>query len=253
MSHWLEIVFVIIIGLAMGSFITMASFRFAQEGKRVKELILMGSFCPDCHSPLKARNLIPLFSWLIQKGKCSFCGKKIALRYPLIELASALVFVVVYLASGKELFSLDLVMLFIIAVLLMIMIITDLEHYFIPNSTQIILALIAVIYHINDDSVYYLMSAGLFLAFGFALHYGFLLVTKKHGIGIDDIKFFAVTGLFLGIKQFPVFMILSGIFGIVFGIFWKKITKEQTFPFAPALATSLMICLFYGKQLTFYL
>ena len=130
------------------------------------------------------------------------------------------------------------------------MIVTDLEHYFIPDITQIILFILAIPYHLVVESkfrfLYYFTSGLLFLAFGLALHYGFLFIAKKHAIGVDDIKFLTVAGFLLGLHQFPIFMIFSGGLGVIFGLIWQKITKDETFPFAPALVISLMICLLFG-------
>ena len=219
-------------------------------------MILGRSFCPSCKNALTIKNLIPFFSWFFQRGHCSFCGKRISFRYPLIELFSALSFLLVYLATDGSI-NLHLLWLFIITTILLIMIITDLEHYFIPNSTQIALFIVAIIYHLTSEESfgfqYYAISAASFLLFGLALHYGFLFIAKKHAIGIDDIKFFTVAGFLLGVHQFPIFMIFSGLIGMVFGSIWQKLMKDTTFPFAPALAISLMICLLFGNILASYL
>ena len=256
MQNILEIILIIVIGLCIGSFITMASFRFAVDNKKIKDLIFNRSACPSCGNELKVKNLIPVFSWLYQKGKCSFCRKNIPVRYPLIEVSSAITFLIIFLSVG-QIFSIKLLLLFLMATLLLIMIVTDLEHYFIPDVTQIVLFCSALIYHLVVKSkfgfLYYFISAGLFLAFALALHYGFLLIAKKRAIGIDDIKFFIVAGFLLGLHQFPIFMIFSGGLGIIFGLIWQRIKNDETFPFAPALVASLIICLLYGDIMHKYL
>jgi prepilin signal peptidase PulO-like enzyme (type II secretory pathway) len=223
----------------------MASYRLAVEDEDPTKLIFNRSSCPSCNHVLKIKNLIPIFSWIFQKGKCSFCHEKISVRYPLIEFSMTAVFVIIYKASG-EVMNIQLLFTLLMATCLMIMVITDLENYFIPDITQIGLAILVLIFHeINNDFryAYYFISGGLFILFGMILDYGFLLITKKKAIGIDDIKFFGVAGLLLGVDQFSMFMIGSGAAGLVFGLIWQKITKEKIFPFAPALVISLMTCL----------
>jgi len=246
----LELILIIISGLCAGSFITMASYRLAVEDEETSELIFNRSSCPSCHHVLKIRSLVPIFSWIFQKGRCTFCHKKISIRYPLIEFSMTLSFVLIYKITGGMM-NIRLLFILLMAVFLMIMIITDLENYFIPDITQIGLAFLILIFHfINNDLrfSYYFISAGLFILFGMILDYGFLIITKKKAIGVDDIKFFGCAGLLLGFDQFPIFMIGSGAAGLIFGFIWQKATKDPVFPFAPALVISLMTCfLLEGK------
>jgi prepilin signal peptidase PulO-like enzyme (type II secretory pathway) len=230
----------------------MASHRLALEGVPTKQLLLQGSFCPNCNNTLKVKNLFPVLSWVFQKGKCSFCLTKISARYPAIEIATGTLFVLIFLATGSKI-DLKLILIILITVTLLIMVVTDLENYFIPDITQIILAILALTYHLAlsqpenllDNLSYYLWSAIAFCAFGLALHFGFYFVTKKQGIGEDDLKFFLVAGLMLGYDNLMIFMIINGLFGVIFGLFWTKILKDDTFPFAPALVASSLLCLIF--------
>ncbi len=237
--------FVLIFGLCFGSFITMASHRFADQSISMRDFILRNSFCPNCNNQLKFQHLFPVFSWVFFKGKCGFCSTKIPFRYPLIEISTALLFLAIFFILDCKI-DIKMMLILLMAVNLMIMVVVDLEHYFIPDLTQISLSILALIYHLGVqtkyDLPYYFLSAGGFFLFGLALHYGFFICTSKQGIGEDDLKFFAVAGLMLGIDQLLIFMILSGVFGIIFGLIWMKIKKDNTFPFAPALALSFLIC-----------
>jgi prepilin signal peptidase PulO-like enzyme (type II secretory pathway) len=135
------------------------------------------------------------------------------------------------------------------ATTLLIMVIVDLENYFIPNATQISLAILAIIYHLNVPNKhsipYYFYSSFIYFIAAVALYYSFWIATKKQGIGGDDLKFLAVAGLALGLDKFIIFMILSGLFGTIFGIIWTKIARDKTFPFAPALSLSFLLCLLF--------
>lgn len=253
--QFLEVLLVIGLGLCMGSFITMASYRFALDEEKIKDLIFKRSYCVKCNNKLGVKNLIPAFSWIFQKGKCSFCQSKISIRYPLIEVFSAISFLLVYYSFGA-IFDIRLIVLLLITTFLIIAVITDLEGYFIPDSVQIILIFLIIIYHLiapeQHKISYYFLSAFLYIIFGLILCYGFLFFAKKDGIGMGDVKFFAVVGLLIGVDYFAIFMFLSGILGILFGFIWQKITKNKIFPFAPALITALMICLLIGKKFEFF-
>ena len=243
-----DVVSILLFGICFGSFITMASYRLALSNfsKHIskKTLILQRSFCPICNAKLKAKHLFPLFSWLFYGRKCGFCKQKISIRYPLIEFATAALFLLVFFILGTKIDA-RLVIVLLMVVVLIIMVVVDLEYYFIPNITQIVLGILVLIYHLvvtdNHNLNYYLLSSLVFFTFGIILHYAFLLVAKKQGIGEDDLKFFAIAGFMLGIDQLIMFITLSGIFGICFGLLWTKLKKDNTFPFAPSLAASFLI------------
>ena len=243
-----NIIAVLIFGLCFGSFITMASYRLAlynfDETLSLKNLVLGKSFCPNCNNKLKIRHLLPILSWFFYKRKCGFCAQKISIRYPLIEIFTSCIFLLIFLALGK-IIDIKLLLILLMSVVLIIMIVVDLEHYFIPDICQISLAILALIYHIiivdgHNLSYYLLSSIGFFLS-GIVLHYGFWFATNKNGIGEDDLKFFAIAGLMLGIDYILIFMIINGIFGTIFGVLWTRLKKDDTFPFAPALSVAFLL------------
>ena len=234
--------------LSLGSFASLLSYRLIHK----QPIIFARSECINCGCKLGIKNLIPLFSWIFQCGKCSKCHSKISLRYPLIELSFLISFLTVYLVLGREL-NLRMMFYFAIAATLIVMCVIDLEEYFIPNSAQYILATLATILVImeggNNAALINVKAAFLYAGFGIALWIFFYFTAHLEAIGIDDIKFFFIAGLMLGTKNFLTFMILSGVFGIVFGALWQKIKKDQTFPFAPALCLSAFICLLFDKKI----
>jgi prepilin signal peptidase PulO-like enzyme (type II secretory pathway) len=79
---WFRLLAGLFVGLALGSFTTMLAYRIPRH----ISIVTPPSHCPNCHSPLKARDLVPIFSWLIERGKCRHCQKPISIRYLLIEL-----------------------------------------------------------------------------------------------------------------------------------------------------------------------
>lgn len=245
----IDLIVIILLGMAMGSFMTMASYRLSVRDKKYLDLLFSPSSCPKCSNRLRMSNMVPIFSWIFQEGKCSFCKSPIPARYPIIEFASTLSFIIIYFALDRNIDAKMILALLIFSVLFL-MIITDLEHYFISDVNQIIFFILIAIYHFLitfnqnnfDYSIwYYIYSGFLYLFFGIALHYIFKLATKRDGIGVDDIKFFAIAGFSLGIDQFAIFMFLSGFLGIIFGVIWQKVKNDDSFPFAPALIVAWVI------------
>lgn len=146
-----------------------------------------------------------------------------------------------------------MIIYFLITGTLIAMCITDLEQYFIPDSTQYFLAILATILVILENGTNGIAprigAAFLYTGFGIALWAFFYFTAKLEALGIDDMKFFFIAGLMLGDKNFLAFMMLSGIFGMIFGVAWQKIKKDETFPFAPALCLATFFCLLFGKKI----
>ena len=240
----MEIFLIIIFGFIFGSFISMASYRLGTRGSKITDLIIRRSFCPKCNNILKIKNLIPIFSWIFQGGKCSHCKNKIPPRYILIEIFTTIFFLISYFVLGQN-FNVHLFIILAIIVILMIASIVYLEHYFIPNITQISLLILAICYHIfitkNYNIQNHILSAFLYALFIYSIFYIFLIIRKKYAIGSDDLKFFPIAGIFLGMNNFVYFIAFLGIFGIIYGVAWKFFKKEDTFPFAPALSFALIM------------
>lgn len=244
----MQIFFVVILGLIFGSFGTFVSYRLTHK----QPIIFARSKCLSCGYILRPWNLVPVLSWIFQGGKCSSCHKKISLRYPIIELSFALSFLVFYFALGKNLDAKTFVG-FAIAATLIIMVVTDLEEYFIPDVLQyvlVILVTVLVILQSGTSSVLaHIPAAFLYLFCGIALWLFFRYAGGVDALGIDDLKFFFIAGFALGTKNFLPFMLFSGIFGVVFGALWQKIKKDETFPFAPAICFSFFICLLFADKI----
>ncbi len=243
-----QIFLISIFALIFGSFASLLSYRLANK----QPIVFTRSKCLSCGVALKALNLIPLFSWIFQRGKCGNCHSKISLRYPLIELSFLISFLVIYFALNQEI-NLKALIYFLIAGTLIVMCVVDLEQYFIPDSTQYFLTILVTCLLVSTGGteavLANLQSAFLYAGFGLALWVFFYFTASLEAIGIDDIKFFFIVGLMLGTKNFITFMMLSGICGLLFGGLWQKIKKEETFPFAPAICFSSLVCLLFGQKI----
>lgn len=226
----------------------MASYRLP----RCEDLVVKPSSCPKCKHRLGFWDLIPVFTWLVNGGKCRHCKSPISFRYPMIELVMGILFAIIYL---KFAFSLQAFALFALALCLVVMSVVDLEHKIIPDSIHIALIPIGILYRysINSDFLSYFSGVILGLCIALALRYGFWLWRKKEGLGMGDVKFFVVAGLFLGVHGFIPFMLFSGVFGVITGLIWKRTIKEDEYPFAPSLASSLFLCAFAPEYVAYLL
>lgn len=243
-----QIALVALISLIIGSFISLLTVRIASG----EPITFTRSKCMSCNTPLKAINLIPLFSWILQRGKCGKCHSKISIRYPLIELSFLISFLAIFFVLDQKL-DIKMLLYFAIASVLIFMCVIDLENYYIPDLSQYILTALATLLVIYDGSTSQVLpnvkSGFIYLGFGIALWIFFYYAGGLEAIGIDDIKFFFIAGFMLGDKNFLTFMILSGFFGAIFGTIWEKLKEDESFPFAPAICCSTFVCLLFGKKI----
>lgn len=245
LSSQMQVFLIGLAGLAMGSFTSLFTYRLATK----QPLIFTRSKCTNCQVSLKAINLIPLISWFIQFGKCTKCHAKISIRYPLIEISFLAMFLLVYFILNKEINN-KMLLYLAISSMLFAMIIVDLEHYFIPDVMQYILTIfvgLLVVFNNDNFSLINALANGfVYVIFGIGLWLFFYYAGGIEAIGIDDLKFFFIAGILLGLNNFIAFMMITGIIGAIFGLAWQKIKKDETFPFAPAMCMSTLICLFFG-------
>lgn len=252
-----EYAIVVFIGLVLGSFATALVWRVPRgipwalavdDGKRV----VVRSGCPNCNKILSFKDLIPLFSWMALRGKCRYCGTPIGVRYVLIELATMLGCLGVYSVWG---FTVPAFIIMAVVPVLMALFAIDAEHMILPNQLVLIgagLALILILYqYLAYDPSYGFGRQALFKLAGMVVFGGIVwllgwvteLVLKKEALGFGDVKFFAMAGLWLGLPYLPFFLILSGVLGVVLGIFYRIFVKKRLYPFGPALILALYTCL----------
>ena len=258
---FLEILTVILIGLCFGSFATAMSYRmprgismlFPKKGKDTEKL--SRSHCPDCNHVLNILDLFPFFSWVFSGGKCRYCKKKISIRYPVIELSTALLCLVFYF-----MFPLDfrLIPLFMLSFIMVAIIAIDFEFQIIPDELNISLFILGIIMllvesyysgevveYLGDTGKYAIISSLTYGVGSYILRAVFMKIMKKEPMGLGDVKFFFVAGLWVGNLLSPVFLLVSGLSGILLSIFWKKVTGKAEFPFGPSLILAFLVCLIF--------
>ena len=250
-----------IIGACIGSFLNVAIYRIRHN----ISVLTPPSFCPECKTPLKFYHNLPIIGYIILKGKCSFCKKKISARYIIVEFLSA-VFAPLYLLKFG--FTPDFVFFFLFTSLLIITSFIDAQTGIIPDAITVPFILIGFALSFFSQQTKPLSSFLGIIAGTAPLILSALVykgITKKDGMGGGDIKFLAMIGAFTGFKGAIFTVITSSFIGSVAGgiilvfIRKKKLKPEHikrvtyknsiSFPFAPFLSAGAVIYIFFGQTL----
>jgi len=210
------------------------------------------SHCPSCKAPIPAWCNIPIISYLILKGKCLRCKEKISVRYPFVELLTAIVTAFIFYKYGLTYESLA-VMMFSWTLIALTFI--DIDHQLLPDSMTLPLLWAGLV--LNSFGMFVdLQSAVLGAVFGYltlwSVYWLFKLLTGKEGMGFGDFKLLAALGAWMGWQQLPLIIILSSVVGAVLGIaniLLSDKDKNQPMPFGPYLAIAGWIAFFWGAAI----
>lgn len=237
--------FVFVFGAVIGSFLNVCIYRLPEQQSIAKPL----SQCPHCHHPIRFYDNIPLFSYLILKGKCRDCGEKISWRYPLVELVTAILALLLF---AKFHLTLNFLVFFIFTAVLIVITFIDLDHQIIPDLLTLPGIPIFFLLAVFVVGVLWMEAAiGLLIGGGvlFAIALGYEVITKREGMGGGDIKLLAMIGGFLGWKSLIFVLLFSSLLGAVIGIALVLIKKEDmkyAVPFGPFLSAAAVAYLFWG-------
>ena len=225
---------VFLVGLCLGSFVTLVSYRLPRGGK----MGMTRSQCPCCQTVLGVPDLVPVLSWVASRGRCRHCKAPISRRYPAIELATAASLLTVDLTHGLDVQALFLMAL---TLCLLVMIVVDFEHYIIPDEVQLVMGVLAVIYQWNfglhpADMLIGGLAGG---AIGWILQSGYRYLRGREGLGTGDVKFLVVAGLWIGALPLIPFLFFAGMLGVLTSGLWRALRQGEMFPFGPALAVSM--------------
>jgi len=245
-----------IMGLLVGSFLNVCIDRLPQN----KSIAYPPSHCEACQHKLSTKDLIPVFSYLRLRGRCRYCQASVPKRLFWVELATALIFALLYWHYGL---SVDLGVMAFYACLFIIIFVIDLEHGLILNKvvypSMVVALLLALLPQSWLTQVTWLTqviepgiaSAALGGAIGFAI---FLLIAlvSRGGMGWGDVKLAALIGLATGFPLVFVAIIMGAILGGIVAVpllIAKKRNRRETVPFGPFLAVAAMVTLLLGSNI----
>jgi leader peptidase (prepilin peptidase)/N-methyltransferase len=260
------VVFAAVFGSVIGSFLNVVAYRMPAR----RSIVSPPSACPHCGSRVRGYDNIPIISWLVLRGKCRDCRAPISVRYPLVELGTALLFLAVTLAFLPTLFPTTaaaphgysfvagilvfLAFLYLAAISVVLSLI-DVDTHTLPNRVVLPSYLVAAILlgsaAVLDGRWGSLATALIGGGALFAL-YAILAFVRPGGMGLGDVKLAGVLGLFLGWMGWDVLVVggfaafvLGGVYGVV-QIARHRATRTSGIPFGPWMLLGAWIGIFAG-------
>lgn len=260
--------FLFVLGIFVGSFLNVLADRLPNDESPFKGR----SHCEYCKHVLSWKDLIPLLSFTLLKGKCRYCGKKLSTYYPIVELTTGILFALTTYFAIYHLpftifdqlsitnlflishFSSFIFYLFIVSCLIVIFF-ADLKYGIIPDKITFSAIFVSFIYA-------FLIHNSLFLnlllsAIGAALFFFALFaITKGRGMGFGDVKYAFLMGMLLGfpniITALYVAFLTGALISLILVVWGKKKLKGATIPFGPFLVIGTIVGLFWGDSITQY-
>ncbi len=237
-------VFLFLAGLLIGSFLTVVAHRLP----RGESVVGGRSHCPGCGAQIAAYDNVPVFSWLLLRGKARCCGAPISPRYPLTELATGALYAATALVLWGDAAQIALGLVFV--TMLLAITLTDLERRIIPNKILLVGAIVAVaivaVTHpesLPERAIAAAGAGGLLLAAALAY---------PRGMGLGDVKLAATMGLFLGREVAPalfVALLAGSLVGLAMIARHGTAARKQAIPFGPFLALGGVVGLLAGEEL----
>ena len=261
-------------GLFVGSFLNVVVYRlpimmekgWRRECKEFLELeadpqeepfnlMVPRSACPSCGNLISACTNIPVISWLLLRGKCGNCKSKISVQYPLVELLTAILSLLVAMKFGAT-WQTVFALLFTWALICLALI--DFHTTLLPDSITLPLMWLGLLISLAPvfvDAHHAIIGAAAGYMILWTIFQLFKLITGKEGMGFGDFKLLAALGAWMGWMKLPLIILLSSLTGAVIGIMMLVIFKHQRdkpIPFGPYLAIAGWIALMWGDELVLF-
>lgn len=232
-----------LLGLAVGSFINVLIWRLP----RGESVVYPPSHCPRCRHRLAPRDLIPVLSWVLLRGRCRHCGAPIPVSYPLVEAVTGVVFAALAAVHGPHWRTAGYAVL---ATILITAAGTDMKLRLIPNRLTIPAIAFALAWsaavrvpQLTSSLLGLAIAGGLFLV---------IALLSRGGMGGGDVKLAAAVGAFLGLKYSLLGLFLAFIFGALVGIILMALGKKKRrdyLPFAPFIAAGCLAAMLFGDPI----
>lgn len=242
-----------LLGAVTGSFLNVCIYRLPLD----QSVITPRSRCMACGTAVAWFDNLPILSWFLLRGRCRSCGASYSIRYPLVELLTALLSLLLFLRFGL---SLSYLIYFALVAALVVITFIDLDHQIIPDEISlpgIAIGFLASFFLPEPGWLSSLLGAVVGWGSLALIFYGYLWLTGREGMGGGDAKLLAMLGAFLGLKAVPFIIFSSSLVGTVAGLSIMALQRKGrhlAIPFGPYLAFGALLYIFYGPQLiTWYL
>lgn len=253
---------IFLLGLFVGSFLNVVLLRYSKG----ETIIFKPSYCPSCKHKLTPIELIPVFSFFIQRGKCRNCGRPISWQYPLVEtLTGLLFFLSFWFWRQTQSFQINdfatLPYLLTISSILLLIFFFDAKYGIIPDPFIFIGSIITLLYRLIvfltigigpstfGETIIIPIFTGFFIALFF---WSIIILTRGRGMGFGDVKLGFLLGLILPYPKIFLILFLAFVLGAIYSLilvsFGKKSFKD-TIPFGPFLVLAAYAALFFGEEI----
>ena len=236
---------IFIYGIALGSFLNVCIYRIPNN----ESVLRPPSHCGICNKKLGWKDLIPIFSYIIIKGRCRYCNESISIRYPVVEFLTGILLVCIYIRYGLTFNFFKYVALTLFLIIIAFIDYDTMYVYSCVVYTGIIVGIVFMLLEVlryNSNLINYVLGAFL----GFIVMGVIYLLTG--GIGLGDVEIAILCGVFIGWKLEIYFIILSFIIGGFIGcimLFTRKKEKSDYIPLGPSLAIGAYFALIIGENL----
>ncbi len=246
-----------IFGSIWGSFSNVCIHRIPEN----ISVVTGRSHCPTCKAQIKWHDNIPLFSYFLLKAKCRDCSTKINIKYFLVELISAINFVVIFYFFG---ISLTTLLFFILSICFVIIFFIDLKHFIIPNELTYLLMVIGLLKsfdpNLNITLFPNLVNSLIGGLFGYIIIWLIIFIYKKlrnkEGMGLGDAKLLSAIGFWFGWASIPFIIFFSSVIAllsVVPDIIKNKKNLSSQIPFGPYIIIGCLMFLIFNEQIKLYL
>ena len=248
MYYGLNYILIFILGLIVGSFCNVCIYRIPKN----ESIIYPASHCSKCRSKIKPVDNIPLLSFILLKGRCRNCGSKISIQYPVVELLTGIIYLIIYLIYGLSIQSLVYI---ILSSALIIIAFIDLNEQIVPDVISLPGIGVGLILSFFVPYLSFINSAlGVVVGGGIILIIALVgsMIFKKEAMGGGDVKLAAMIGAFLGWRYTIISLFLGFFLGALAGIYLilsKIKSKEDMVPFGPFIALGSLITLLWGEKI----
>ena len=236
-----------VLGLAIGSFLNVVIYRLPLG----QSLLTPPSTCPSCGTRLRAIDNIPVLSWMMLGGKCHHCRAPISPQYPVVELVTGVLFLLLtWITPLGPLLAARLILVVILIVLFGI----DLHHQILPNSITLPGIVIGFLFSLTGPPGWLNSLLGILLGAGilYGIAAAYYAVRREEGLGMGDVKMLAMIGAFLGWKAVLVTLILSSFSGALVGIGLIAFARggmRLALPFGTFLSLGALAAMLVGEPL----
>jgi leader peptidase (prepilin peptidase)/N-methyltransferase len=228
---------IFIIGICIGSFLNVLIYRIPKG----ENIAFPPSHCPKCNAKLKPWHNIPIISYILLKGKCAYCREKISIRYPIVEILTGILAILVYKKMGIDIYS--TITFFIFALFLTLSMI-DFDYKAVPDSLNLLALTLSFF---NSPNILDNFTNALILMGGMSLiRYYVSFFIKREAMGEGDIIFAGSMGALLGIKLSLMALFIASFIAIFPSIYNRISKKEFELPFIPFLAIATFIVWYFN-------